>query len=312
MTGDSARGSARGASGPVVVTGARGFVGRHLLGELGDRAIPIDADVTDAAAIRDAVAGAQPEAVVHLAALSSVASSWQGAADVWHVNVLGTVNVLDAVAAEKATARVLFASTGEVYGRTSQLPTSEDAAVAPLSPYAASKAAAELGCEQRRRADGLDVVVARSFTHVGPGQDERFAVASWAYQIARLEAAGGGTLLVGDLDVQRDLTDVRDVCRAYTLLLDPSVPAATYNVASGRAVTLRTVVDLLVSLAACPVTVEVDETRFRPADVRVVSGDPSRLEQATGWKPEIPLETTVADTVEEARRRVAAEEMVRA
>jgi GDP-4-dehydro-6-deoxy-D-mannose reductase len=169
--------------------------------------------------------------------------------------------------------------------------------VAPVSPYAASKAAAELACG----ASGLDVVVARATNHEGPGRDERFAVGSWARQLARFEAEGGGKLLVGDLTAERDIVDVRDVCRAYRLLLDPAVSAGTYNIGSGQTVTMARVVELLVELARVPVTVERDETRVRPAEIRRISADPSRLRAATGWQPELPLEQTLADTLAAAR-----------
>jgi GDP-4-dehydro-6-deoxy-D-mannose reductase len=297
--------------GPILVTGAGGFVGGYLLAELGQSVVPSQADVTDSAAVAQEVAEVAPSAIVHLAALSSVADSWLAGAEVWRVNAIGTVNVLDAAAAERPAARVLVVSTGEVYGRADVFPTPEEAPLRPISPYAASKAAAELASERARISDGLDVVVARAFPHVGPRQDERFAVASWAAQIARLEAQGGGTLAVGDLSVERDLTDVRDVVRAYRLLLGPSVAAGTYNVASGRAVTLADVVETLVGLAECSVTVAVDEERLRPVDIPVLCGDPSRLEQATGWRPTIPLEQTLADTLSAARASLGAERSAR-
>jgi GDP-4-dehydro-6-deoxy-D-mannose reductase len=255
------------------------------------------------AAVRDA----SPSAVIHLAAVSSVAESWQQAAETWHVNTIGTVNVVDALVATAPEARLLLVSTGEVYGRAEELPTRESARVAPLSPYAASKAAAELACEQAARASGLDVAIARAFQHEGPGRDDRFAIGSWTRQIAELEAHGGGELLVGDLSAERDLTDVRDVCRAYRLLLDRAVPAGTYNVASGKTVRLSDVVDLLVGLARSPVTVELDPARLRPSELPVVWGDPSKLAAATGWKPEIPLEQTLADTLDYARHLVSDE-----
>lgn len=295
-------------TGPILVTGAGGFVGGYLLAELGQAAVPSQTDVTDSAAVAKDVAEVAPSAIVHLAALSSVAGSWHAGAEVWRVNAIGTVNVLDAAAAEQPAARLLVASTGEVYGRADVFPTPAAAPMRPVSPYGASKAAAELACERAARADGLDVVVARAFPHVGPGQDERFAVASWAAQISRLEAQGGGTLAVGDLSVQRDLTDVRDVARAYRLLLEPSVAAGTYNVASGRAVRLAEVVETLVGLAECPVQVEVDEARLRPADIPILCGDPTRLREATGWSPTIPLEQTLADTLLAARASFGAEE----
>lgn len=298
-------------TGPVLVTGAAGFVGGYLLRELGERAVAASADVTDAAEVARDLREAEPDAVVHLAAYSSVADSWENPVEVWRVNTLGTVALLEAVRAERSAARVLVVSTSEVYGRAEALPTPEEEPLRPLSPYAASKAAAELACERAARADGVDVVVARAFPHLGPGQDERFAVASWAAQIARLEARGGGTLAVGDLSVERDFTDVRDVVRAYRLLLEPSVAAGTYNVASGRAVRLAEVVETLVGLARCSVAVEVDEERLRPADVPVLCGDASRLAEATGWSPTIPLEQTLADTLSAARASLGAEESAR-
>jgi GDP-4-dehydro-6-deoxy-D-mannose reductase len=234
---------------------------------------------------------------VHLAAESSVAVSWDDAFRSWRVNVDGTVNVLAAVRAERPEARVLFASTGEVYGNATRIPTPEDEPVRPVSPYAASKAAAEFACS----ISGLDVVVTRAANTEGPGRDERFAVGSWTRQLARLEAEGGGTLLVGDLSAERDILDVRDVGKAYRLLLDRSVPAGTYNVSSGETVTMARVVELLVGLAGVPVEVERDESRVRPAEVRRLAGDPSRLRAATGWRPEIPLEQTLADTLAAAR-----------
>jgi GDP-4-dehydro-6-deoxy-D-mannose reductase len=280
----------------VLVTGPEGFVGRHLRVELGEAFVPFEGDVLDGAAVRDAVREARPGALVHLAAASSVGRSFGDTAVVWQTNVLGTVNVVEALRAEAPKVRLLLASSGDVYGRAEVVPTPEEAPVAPVSPYAASKAAAELACT------GLAAIVARAFPHTGPGQDERFAVGSWTSQLARIRVEGGGTLRVGDLDVERDLTDVRDVCRAYRLLLDPAVPAGTYNVASARAVPLRRVIELLIEAAGVPVTIERDEARLRPAEVRVLAGDSSKLHAATGWVPEIPLERTLADALEAAER----------
>jgi GDP-4-dehydro-6-deoxy-D-mannose reductase len=279
----------------VLVTGPNGFVGGHLRAELGDEFVPFDGDVLDADALRRAVRGA--DAVVHLAGESSVGASWDDPLRFWRVNVDGTVNVLDALRAERRAARVLVASTAEVYGRAGRIPTPEDEPVRPLSPYATTKAAAELACS----VSGLDVVVARPSNHEGPGRDERFAIGSWARQIARLESDGGGTLLVGDLTAERDILDVRDVCRAYRLLLDTSVPVGTYNVGSGRTVTMAHVLELLVEQARVPVQVERDESRVRPAEIPRLAGDPSRLREATGWSAEIPLEQTLADTLGAAR-----------
>jgi GDP-4-dehydro-6-deoxy-D-mannose reductase len=288
-------------TGPILVTGAHGFVGRHLLARLGSDARPLDVDVTDAHAVARELAAAAPRAVVHLAALSSVGASWQEAGETWRVNTVGTVNVLEAVRLESPDTRVLFASTGEVYGPAEQVPTPENAPLAPVSPYAASKAAAELACEQARGV-GVDVVVSRAFQHEGPGRDERFAIGSWAAQIARAEESGGGTIRVGDLSGRRDITDVRDTCRAYALLLDPSVPAGTYNIATGEVAEMREVLDTLIDLSTAPLEIESDPERMRPADVQIVCGDASRLRAATGWTPTIALEQTLADTLDAARR----------
>jgi GDP-4-dehydro-6-deoxy-D-mannose reductase len=282
----------------VLVTGPEGFVGGHLRAELGDAFVPFEGDVLDGGRFAATVREVRPDAVVHLAALSSVADSWEDVTAVWRVNVLGTVTVAEALRAEAPGARLLFVSSGEVYGRPPQVPTPEDAPVAPISPYGASKAAAELAAQQV--SSELDVVIARSFPHIGPGQDERFAVASWAGQLARL-GAEGGELRVGDLDVDRDFTDVRDVCRAYRLLLDPVVEAGTYNVASGTPVSIRRVLDALVDEVGVQVSVVRDEARLRPADVPTVAGNPERLRAATGWSPEIPLGQTLRDVVEAAR-----------
>lgn len=298
--------------GPILVTGADGFVGRHLLAELGEYAVPFEADLRVTEEVAEAVRTVGPGAVVHLAAVSSVGESWANPAETWEVNAIGTVNVVEALLAARPSARLLFASTGEVYGRAEELPTTETAVVAPQSPYAASKAAAEIACEQAARSSGLAVVVARAFQHEGPGRDDRFAIGSWTRQIAELELRGGGELRVGDLSAERDITDVRDVCRAYRLLLDPDLPPGTYNVASGRTVRMSEIVELLRDLANAPVTVEEDPARVRPSELPIVAGDATKLTEATGWEPEIPLRQTLADTLDYAREVVAQENVAKA
>lgn len=280
------------------------------MAQLGADGVPADADVTDPEDVAAALEAGRPSAVVHLAARSSVGESWSRATDVWRVNVLGTVNVLEAVREQAPDARVLIVSSGEAYGETRHRPARETDPLAPVSPYAGSKAAAEVAALRAARADGLDVVVTRPFPHAGPGQSARFAIGSWTSQVARLEVSGGGVLHVGNTSVERDLLDVRDVCRAYELLLDPAVPAGVYNVASGEPVTLSDVVETLVGMARSPIAVEEEAGRFRTTDLRVLAGDATRLRATTGWQRTIQLEQTLADALDDARMRLAESEGV--
>ena len=221
-------------SGSIAVTGAKGFVGGHLLARLGARAIALDADVTDAEALGEAVADASSESVVHLAAASSVAASWTDAGEPWRVNALGTVNLLEAVRLDAPGARVLVVSTGEVYGQADEIPTPETAPFRPTSPYAASKAAAELAAEQFARA-GSDVVVARAFQHEGPrtGRAVRGRLLGRPDRARRGSRAGNGARRRPQSAGATSPTSAT-WSRAYEALLDPSVPAGTYNVASGQ------------------------------------------------------------------------------
>jgi GDP-4-dehydro-6-deoxy-D-mannose reductase len=241
---------------------------------------------------------------VHLAAISSVTDSIADPGSTWAVNTIGTVNLAEVVRRAAPAARLLVVSSGEVYGDTGDTPADESRPLAPRSPYAASKAAAELAAEQAARAYGLDVVIARAFAHTGPGHDQRFALPSWAAQIAELERAGGGALYVGDLTVRRDLLDVRDVVAAYLALLDPSVPAGTYNVARGEAVPLGDLLALLVAAATVEVGVVRDPARLRAVDTPLLCGDAGRLRAATGWEPTHALADTLADLLEAARQSV--------
>jgi GDP-4-dehydro-6-deoxy-D-mannose reductase len=290
--------------GRVLVTGAAGFVGGYLCAALGEAAVPSSADVTDAAALEAEVAEAAPAAIVHLAAVSSTTDALADPAAAWHVNAVGTVNLTEAVRRAAPRARLLVVSTGEVYGDTGDGPADEGHPIAPRSPYAASKAAAEIAADQAARAYGLDVVLARPFAHTGPGHDQRFALPSFAYQIAELERAGGGELKVGDLSVHRDLLDVRDVVAAYTALLAPDVPATTYNVARGSSVPLSDLVDVLVAEATAPIRVVRDPARLRVVDTHRLCGDPARLRAATGWTPTHSHAETLAALLAAARRSV--------
>jgi GDP-4-dehydro-6-deoxy-D-mannose reductase len=214
------------------------------------------------------------------------------------------VNLAEAVRRAAPEARLLVVSTGEVYGDTGDRPAAEERPLAPRSPYAASKAAAEIAAGQAARAYGLDVVLARPFAHTGPGHDERFALPSFARQIAELERAGGGELKTGDLGVRRDLLDVRDVVAAYIALLEPGVPAGTYNVARGEAVPLADLVAILVDAATAPIRVVRDPARLRAVDTPQLCGDAGRLRRATGWQPAYDHAATLRDLLSASRRAV--------
>jgi GDP-4-dehydro-6-deoxy-D-mannose reductase len=295
----------------VLVTGARGFVGRYVAAEIerrGGEVVAIDradADVCDGPAIAALVAGTRPDAVVHLAAQPRVAASFADPAGTFRTNVLGTVAVLEAVRAHAPRARLVVASSAEVYGapRAVDLPLAEAAPLAPVNPYGASKVAQEAVALQYWRGFGLDVVVTRVFNAIGPGQSTDFALPSFAAQlgaIARGEAPA--VLRVGNLDAERDLTDVRDVARAYGALVERGEPGGVYNICSGVVLSMREALDRLVAASGVDVRVEVDAARLRPSDAPRLAGDASRLAAATGWRPEIPLDRTLAELYAEQRR----------
>ena len=303
----------------VLVTGARGFVGRHLSAALrarghevieADRTVHEDAlpiDVTDSLAVRAAFDLAQPDAVAHLAAQAFVPASLEDPGGTFDVNARGTLNVLDAaraLGAEGLHPRVLVASTGDVYGAQppAAYPLRESVAPLPRSPYAASKVAAEALASAYARSYGVDAVVTRAFNHIGPGQDERFAVAAFAAQLARAAAGGERTVLVGNLAASRDVLDVRDVCDAYVLLLEGGgASGEIYNVCSGTATPMRELLRRLIEIAHLPVEVREDPSRMRPADVPVSVGDPTKLRDATGWTPRIPLTAALRAVYDGAR-----------
>jgi GDP-4-dehydro-6-deoxy-D-mannose reductase len=288
----------------VLVTGSKGFVAQWLQAHLESRGDQIvageeEVDVTDAAALTDAITSAAPDAIYHLAARASVGASWTDASATYAVNTLGALNVIEAALACHRPPRVLLISSSEVYGRvgTDELPIHEDHPFAPVSPYAASKAAAELIGLQAWLGQGLEVVRARPFNHTGPGQRPDFVVPALARQVALAAAGGARVVETGNLDARRDITDVRDVVRAYRDLLEQGVPGEVYNVCRGTAVGIEEVAQRLIAAAGLDLEIVVDPSRIRPVDLPELRGDPSRLHAATGWVPEIPLDKTLADVL---------------
>jgi GDP-4-dehydro-6-deoxy-D-mannose reductase len=296
-----------------LVTGGGGFSGRWLLDVLRARGQdPVAADrdrleLLDAAAVREAVRAARPLAVYHLAALASVPESWQDPRTTLLENVETTLNVLEAVREEAPSAVVVVAGSGEVYGAPSSLPVEESAPLRPQNPYAVSKAACDLLAGQYADAHGLHVIRTRSFNQAGPGQSDLYVLGTLTRQVAEAEAAGAAaaTIRLGNIDSSRDFIDVRDVARAYSDLVDARAPAGTYNVCSGRAVSVRDLLELLTRAARVEIRHEVDPARVRAHDVPEIRGSAERIRAATGWAPKIPLEKTVADALESWRERLA-------
>jgi GDP-4-dehydro-6-deoxy-D-mannose reductase len=288
----------------ALITGGQGFVGHHLRRHLegnGDEVIVLDleTDVTDVDIVGSAIETATPDAIYHLAALSHVGDSWNDPTRVLSVNVLGTANVLAGARRCARPPKTLVVSSAEVYGIVTpeDLPLTEASPVAPASPYAASKAAAEQVALQASRGFDQDVVVVRPFNHVGPGQAPVFAVPALAKRIVDAKASGSTRLNVGNLSTRRDFTDVRDVVVAYRLLIEHGQSGEIYNVASGHDVSIDEIVDDLMTIAACPLEKVVDPSLVRPVDVPVLRGSYEKLEHATGWRPSIDLATTLTDVV---------------
>ncbi len=290
------------------LTGGSGFVGRWLREHLessGDEVAELadGIDIRDADRVRSALRDVEPDVVYHLAALTHVGRSWDAPEETVQVNVVGTLHVLEAARQVPRPPRVLLVSSAEVYGAAGGDPLAETAELRPVTPYAASKAAAELLGLEAFLGRGLRVVRCRPFNHVGPGQSDAFVVSGLARRIAEAELSGA-SVRVGNLAAARDFTDVRDVVRAYRMLACDGVAGEVYNVSSGTAVTVADVFDRLAALARRPVQRVEDPELFRPVDLPVVVGDAARLRAATGWQPAIGLDATLADVLAHWRERV--------
>jgi GDP-4-dehydro-6-deoxy-D-mannose reductase len=315
----------------VMITGFTGFVGSHLadflvargdvevfgvhrwrsrmdnVEHLRERVRMIEGDVRDASAIRRVLRDVRPERVFHLAAQSYVPTSWLAPAETLGGNVLGQVNVFEALRELDLPARVHIAGSSEEYGlvRPDEVPIREENPLRPLSPYAVSKVAQDLLAYQYWQSYGLHVVRTRGFNHTGPRRGEVFVTSNFARQVAEIEKGLREPVVrVGNLDSVRDFTDVRDMVRAYWLALERGAPGEVYNICSGRGYTARQVLDLLLDLAHVTVEVREDPARMRPSDVTLLVGDCSKFRSVTGWQPAIPFDVTLKDLLEHWRSRV--------
>jgi GDP-4-dehydro-6-deoxy-D-mannose reductase len=298
--------------GRLLLTGGRGFVGRHVMAAAAHGAfraweiVPLAAgvDLRDTEATANQVGEVMPDAILHLAAQSFVPRSFENPTETFSINLLGTLNLLQALKARGFSGRMVYASSGDVYGRVPDdaLPVDERRIPEPRSPYAVSKIAAEQLCLQRWRTDGLDVMIARPFNHIGPGQDARFVVPALGEQV--VEIADGrrpAVVEAGDIDATRDFTDVRDVVAAYACMLESGVAGETYVIGSGRERRIRDLLDMMCALEGISPRIEQDAARMRPAEQRRMAADAARLHEDTGWTPLIPITTTLRDILQDIR-----------
>jgi GDP-4-dehydro-6-deoxy-D-mannose reductase len=291
------------------ITGGTGFVGPHLVAHLeaaGDEVVLAPDEntgfaITDRETVAREIARVRPDAIYHLAARSNVAQSWQDPAGFLRVNVEGTQNVCDAARAA-SVARVLVVGSSEEYGRVDPGidRVDEDTPLRPLSPYGVSTIAASYVALQSWLGGGVETVRVRAFNHTGPGQSPAFFVPGFANRVAQAERDGASTITAGSLDAVRDISDVRDVVRAYRVIVEHGAPGEVYNVCSGNGIAIGDIANTLLSQSTRPLRIETDPALLRPADIPRVVGDNSKL-MALGWKPEFSLEETLSAVLQEAR-----------
>ena len=308
----------------VLVTGADGFVGQYLVQALRGRSDEVVAAVRPGGAIpsswrrtegtlpvdlvpfeltdprsAQALADRRVDAIVHLAAIASGAEARADPVEAWKANVLGTVEFLEAIGRQPGAdqPRVILVSSAEIYGVGGAAPRTEADPARPISPYAATKAAAELGALEIARRTGLPLVVARPFPHTGVGQSPAYVVPRFLARLLEARRTGAATVRTGNLDPVRDFLDVRDVVSAYLALLDDGAAGETYNVASGKGYSVRQVFALLADLVGVTVNPEIDPELARPVDIAYLVGDATKLRQVAGWQPRIPFEQTLRDMV---------------
>ncbi len=317
-------------SGRALVTGAGGFVGKHLLAYLlahtdwriyanahaasvhpgNGRVKWVTSDLTSKAETTAMVAEVRPDYVFHLAAQSHVQEAFKDPEGTFMTNVVGQLNLLDALRESVPHARVLVVCSSEEYGlvRSEDIPIDEDTPFRPNNPYAVSKIAQDALATQYFLSYGQQAVRVRPFNHIGPGQTEHFVTAAFAHQVANIEAGIQEPVIsVGNLEAERDFTDVRDTVRAYHLALTQGEAGEVYNVGSGVARKMQWILDTFISLSKIAVEVRQDPSRMRPSDIPLLVCDPTKFRKLTDWQPEIPIEQTLEDILESWRAKVRQE-----
>ena len=304
----------------ALIIGAAGFVGKYLLAHLSetypwqlyatklpqediqfDHATILDLNILEKEDILHTLKEIQPDYIFHLAAQSSVALSWKKPALTVDINIKGCLNLLDAIREADLSPKILLIGSGEEYGHISSenIPVSEGTLPRPGNIYAATKVCQNMIGSIYAQAYHMDVMLVRAFNHIGPGQASLFVVSDFCRQVAEIEKGLREPVIkVGNLAAKRDFTDVRDVVRAYVDLIQKGEPGETYNVGSGNAREIRAILDLIISMSEAAIQVEIDPNKLRPVDVPIIEADITKINQLTGWKPEIPLEQTIQETLD--------------
>ena len=308
-----------------LVIGAAGFVGSYLIEEMyscgidsyatklpherleHERAKVYDLDILSKEAIVTLLLEIRPDYIFHLAAQSSVGLSWKNPGLTVDVNIKGSINVMDAVRELYYKPRVLLIGSGEEYGhiRPGETPIREDNLLRPGNIYAATKACQNMIGSIYAQAYDMQMMMVRSFNHIGPGQAPMFVVSDFCKQVAEIEKGlREPVMYVGNLAAKRDFTDVRDVVKAYVGLIQQGVPGETYNMGSGHAVEIRKILDMIISLSEKEIRVEIDPNKIRPVDVPSIEADITKIHELTGWKPQIELNQTIRDTLDYWRMHI--------
>lgn len=306
----------------ILVTGFDGFVGNYLTNELlgrnhdifGTSRYPVlksdfpvfEADILDEDKINDVMKKIKPETVIHLAAQSMIPRSWEDPKETYLVNTIGTTNLIRSISRFSPDTKLINIGSSEEYGITAKqgIGLREEMPCSPQNPYALSKYSAGILAMQLAQRNNLRIVHVRAFNHFGPGQKKGFVISDFASQVSKIEISNSQLIYVGNLDVVRDFTDVRDVVKAYALLSEKNVENGIYNVCSSKSTSVKDILNELVGLSNANISVEIDQAKFRPAEVPFFVGDNSKLTAATGWKPELSLSESLEDTLNYWRNRL--------
>jgi GDP-4-dehydro-6-deoxy-D-mannose reductase len=310
------------------ITGATGFAGRHLMKIAQEKKLEIfgtaypekpseagdlpegdfyHLDIRDAAGLLDLIEKIKPDWIFHLAAVSNVKHSWDKRKETLDTNLSGTFNLFEAVRKGTPKARLLYISSSDVYGvlPSRKNPLKENDTAHIMNPYAFTKVSGEMLCNFYSGIEGMNIIVARPFPHTGPGQTPDFVCSDWAFQVARIEKGRQKPIIrVGNLEIQRDFTDVRDVTRAYFELMEKAKSGEIYNVCSGRMLSLKEILDKLLSFSSESIEVRIDSRRLRRVDILHLGGDNSKIRGEVLWEPEIPFEQTLLDLLNYWRQEV--------